>query len=451
MSVEATICTAARSIASLAPAVSSLDKLSVELADIDRACARGYFTPDEDERVRARFAQYLTARAGLLQTIEELRPIALAQVPNGGLSDDERLRAFALAYTATAVLVRAGRFIVDRFAPNKIVQRKLNEAEPRFGIPRKQYTQVYKSLTSPVNAWRIHQAREFADSHRASLMAMQNDPLIGGVLEHLHQAEDAIRLRKTRYALARLRYRWHSLRRRRASAFAQAMFGLFELSERIIADLRNPFHTKRVTPEIQRQLGEILQPGDVLVSRHDDAVSNLFLPGYWIHASLHIGTETQRRQLGVQLDAQRSARWIDPIRVLEARKDGVRFRPLDDTLAVDAVALIRPRLARQHLAEALERAVTHEGKLYDFEFDFFRSDRLVCTEVVYRAYHGVGGMEFALRQRAGRPTLSAEDLLDMAVEGRGFEPVAVFGAPTCATQVVSGSKAPETLIHSYRR
>src|SRR5688572_4769726 len=131
MNTEAIICTAARSIASLAPAVGGLDELSVELADIERACSRGYFTPDEDERVRARFAQYLTARAGLLQTIDELRPIALA--PDGKLDDDERLRAFALAYTATAVLVRAGRFIVDRFAPNKIVQRKLNEAEPRFG------------------------------------------------------------------------------------------------------------------------------------------------------------------------------------------------------------------------------------------------------------------------------------------------------------------------------
>ena len=46
------------------------------------------------------------------------------------------MRAFVAAYTATAILVRAGRYIVERFASNSIVQRKLNEAEARFGIPQ---------------------------------------------------------------------------------------------------------------------------------------------------------------------------------------------------------------------------------------------------------------------------------------------------------------------------
>ncbi len=438
-----------RSIISLAPALSHSERLGVELADIERATHRGYFTPDEDERVRLRFAEYLGARAALLQTIDDLKPIVARQ--NLDFDNPTRWRAFILAYASTAMLIKAGRFIVERYAPNKIVQRKLNEAEPRLGIPRKQFTSVYRSLTNPLNAWQISDAIKFADSHRREIVSLSSDPQMAPVLDLLQSAEASLRMNKRRYVKAYLRYRWHSWRRRRASAFGQTMFGLLEMAGRVISELHNPWHQKRVTPAIRDQLAALLQPGDVLLSRHDDAASNLFLPGYWVHAALHIGPEHARRELNVQVDPQRGARWIDPIRVLEAKKDGVLFRPLTETLSVDAVAVLRPQLDRAQLAAALSQAVTHEGKLYDFEFDFFRSDRLVCTEVVYRAYHGIGGIEFTLSPRAGRPTLAAEDLLAMALDNRGFEPVAVFGAPDCPDSLRLGSSAAESLLRSIRR
>lgn len=443
---EALIAGSCRSILSLAPALSGLDRLQAELQDIERASARGYFTPDEDERVRLRFAEYLGARAALLQTIEELRPIATGTAAEVGESG--RLRAFVIAYAATALLVRAGRFIIEHYAPNKIVQRKLNESETRLGIPRKQYTGVYRSLTDPINAWRIHEAIQFADAHRKEIESFARDPLLAQVIHHLHDAEEALRVGKRAYVKARLRYRWHSWRRRRASAFNQAMFALLEMGGRMVAEIHNPFHAKRVTSAIRDQLAGFLRPGDVLLSRHDDAASNLFLPGFWVHASLHIGPEGARTELKLPIDAQRAARWVDPIRVLEAKKDGVLFRPLTETLSVDAVAVLRPKLERSQIAAALAQAIAHEGKLYDFEFDFFRSDRLVCTEVVYRGYHGVGGIEFQLSRRAGRPTLAAEDLLSMALNGCGFEPVAVFGTPDCPDSLRCGAEAAEILGQS---
>ena len=121
--------------------------------------------------------------------------------------------------------------------------------------------------------------------------------------------------------------------------------------------------------------------------------------------------------------------------------------PLCETLAVDAAAVVRPRLAATDIARGLTRAATHEGKLYNFHFDFFRTDRLVCTEIVYRAFDGLGGLDIELRHRAGRPTLSAEDLLDLARDGRAFTPVAVVLG---AGPVVAGAEAAATLAASYR-
>ncbi len=108
------------------------------------------------------------------------------------------------------------------------------------------------------------------------------------------------------------------------------------------------------------------------------------------------------------------------------------------------MALLRPRLDRDAIAAALARGLFHEGKPYDFDFDFSRSDRLVCTEVVYHSYEGLADVRFELTRRAGRWTLSAEDLLAMALERRHFEPVAVY-APQHAGEVTTGKAADEAL------
>jgi hypothetical protein len=454
-SVDSIIERGARSILSVAPAVTGAALADPALADAAAAGRRGYFTPEEDDRLRACFARYLTARAGLLQTIDELRP---AVFESGSHPSQDRLRTFAIAYCAACLLVRAGRFIVEKGSADRVLRRKLDEAAPAFGTPRKMFTQVYRSVTSPRRAWQMLDASRFADESRPELLSLRADPCVGPVVDLLLESEPAARVRLGDLARARIRYRVYSWRRRHVSAFRKAMFALFEASGRVIADMRNPFHHKRVTPAIRAEIESILRPGDVLITRHDDAMSNLFLPGFWPHAALHVGTADSARSMGVELHDAIAVRWTEPRRVLEARKDGVLLRALDDTLAVDSVAIIRPRLTGVDLARGLARALAHEGKLYDFEFDFTRSDRLVCTEVVYRAYDGLGDLRIDLCRRAGRMTCSAEDLLDRAIAGNGFEPVAVFGVPGRrgvpeaggCDRLATGSDVTSILRRSYR-
>ena len=433
----------------MAPALAGLEECSGELDAARAGLERGHFTPAEDELIQTWFARHLTARAALLETIAELKPLARGELDD--VNEQTQLRCFVLAYTAACLLVRSARYLVGTFATDKVVQRKLNESEPRFRIPARQYTTIYKSLTSPRNAWELLQSMRFADENRQVINALRSDSQLGPVIEHLAESEESLRVGVGQYARARLRYRWHALRRRRATAVQRGLFGVAEAFGRLVADIHNPWHTKRVDPSVQSQLADLLVPGDVIVTRHDDALSNLALPGYWPHAALHIGSVAHRERLSIELDQERAARWVAPLRVLEARKDGVLFRELSDTLAVDAVAVIRPRLSRTQLAKAISRAITHEGKLYNFDFDFFRADRLVCTEVVYRAYDGVGPMQFSLTSRAGRLTLSAEDLLDMAVENRGFEPIAVFGTSDTLQAVRTGPETGRVLAASYRQ
>jgi hypothetical protein len=440
--------TSARVLDALAAAVPGLER-AADRAGVAQAVARGHFTPSEEERLMDWFARALTVRAGLWQVIRE------AAEP-GGLEHIERTgdwRRFLLGYGAACALVRLDRFLVEDLAVHATTQRKLNEGARELGVPRKQFTRIFESLSNARTAAWMYAAMVVADRERARLAALADDADVGFLARGLGDLEASLDRSKRGYARRLLAYGKHSLARRGASAKQRAGLAALEAGGRIVAELHDRWRTPRVSAGARHELELLLQPGDGRVTRPAHAQTNLFLPGFWPHVALYVGLEADRERLGVRVDPERRARWTGDRCVLEALKDGVRFRPLAETLAVDAVAVMRPKLSPADVARGIERAARHEGKLYNFDFDFFRSDRLVCTEVVYRAYDGLGGVHIELTERAGRPTLSAEDLLDLALDGGPFEPIAVFGAAPAAGSdepLVQGPGAAAAIAASYR-
>ena len=70
--------------------------------------------------------------------------------------------------------------------------------------------------------------------------------------------------------------------------------------------------------------------------------------------------------------------------------------------------------------------------------------------MVYRAYDGLGENCIELVERAGRPTLSAEDLIDLALDHGFFEPIAIFGTSESEDRLVTGQEVGDLLARSYR-
>lgn len=389
------------------------------------------------------FARLVTVRSDLWEVLGDVSGAVGGDVRR--IVGTEEWRCFLIGYTAACLIVSLDRLLLEEVAVGSMTQRKLNEGDEPHRIPRKQYTEIFESFTNPTKARMMDRAMRFARRHRRVLDAMREDPVVGDLANELPRRERALDPSRRRYLALLADFVVHTFRRRGASARQQTVFAALEAGGRLASELRDHWTPPRITDELRGRIAGLLRPGDVLITRHDRAFTNLFLPGYWPHAALYVGSESDRRAMQVTLDADRAARWSGDRSVLEALKDGVLFRPLESTLAVDSVAVIRPRLERQQIAHAIERASQHEGKLYNFDFDFFRSDRLVCTEVVYRAYDGVGGIDIPVRERSGRPTISAEDLLELAVAGRGFVPVAVCGASTCRGELVVGEEALRAL------
>ena len=61
--------------------------------------------------------------------------------------------------------------------------------------------------------------------------------------------------------------------------------------------------------------------------------------------------------------------------------------------------------------QALCRAFRHHGKPYDFDFDFATDSALVCSELIYKAYHGIEGFQLEPQELNGRTLLPPNDLV----------------------------------------
>lgn len=434
-------------IAGLIVAATQLEEDAPSAAQLAAIVARGEFRPAEDEAIGFWFARFLTTRENLWAIIEEIRAVLDRPVPIVGTQKE--LRMFLVGYAAVCLLVRIDRLLL-KVADHSLVQRKLNEAFPEYRIPRKQFTTIYSGFVDQSNVLAIRDAMQFARKHRRELSQLQDDPDVGYIARQLPELEAALNPSAISHLKRAVRYVSHKWRRRGVAGAEKTFATVLEGFGRAASEFCER-DNKRVTAAVLASIQAFLEPGDVIVTRHAKALTNLFFPGFWPHAALYVGTVEQRIAAGISVESDKAERWIGDIAVLEAQKDGVRLRPLAETLSVDAFVILRPNLKRPTIAQAIQRSMLHEGKKYNFDFDFFNSDRVVCTEVIYRAYDGLEDLEFPLFERAGRKTLSAEDLLDFALDKQAFTPVAIFGVDADEEAVLYGESVVDVLIGSYRR
>ena len=445
----------ARTVVSIAAHFERLKLAATSLLEAGSASARGYFTPSEDEELRHLLVSYWQSRNALIELVitlydrssfyDESEPDVIDSLSN------DPAPAFVVAWAGALVLIDAAIFLRRNCQDRSIVLQKLNEPEPHFGIPAGTYDRVQASLTSPVHAWHLYHAREYWNQNQRRLVDLTRGTELHRLIGIIEQNQVLNDVDLQRYTVARFRVRARQAKTTSRNLIGRAFYGLQKAVSRLIADrYTHRGHSPQLPDEIAEHVCRMIQPGDVFINRKEHALTNYFLPGYWPHAALYLGRTDQLEQMGMATHENGLPRWQrllecdrrNPGRVVEAMKDGVWIRSLNSPFVADAVTVIRPRLPSQVVAEAIGRALFHDGKPYDFDFDFTRSDRLVCTEVVYRSYEGLAGVRFQLTRRAGRLTLAAEDLIRMALRHQHFDLVAVY-CPSHQPAMATGADAAE--------
>ena len=432
----------ARTVLAVADQFDRLKRSASILAEAAASSERGYFTPSEDEEVRHLLVSYWQSRNALLELVEEMR-------------DTQHVDSnFLVGFAGALVLVDAARFLRDQFHDRPVVRGKLNEPAPHFGIPERLYDTVQSSLTNPVHTWHLYHATKYFDENREALTKLVVGTEIDRLPSLIERLQAATDVSLANYAVLRARVRARQVVEViKGDLLTRALYGLQKSVSSAVSNRYTVLgHQPGLPDEIENQLRDLLRPGDVLVVRKEHALTNYFLPGYWPHAALYLGTRDELTAAGFGENEHVQPHWEyllgcdedETSRVHEALKDGVLVRSLSSPFASDAITVLRPQLELDEIYDAMARGMFHTGKSYDFDFDFSRADRLVCTEVVYRSYEGVGGIRFDLTRRAGRLTLSAEDLIGMAISGTHFDAVATYAPPEYA-ELKTGTEAAEVL------
>jgi 1-acyl-sn-glycerol-3-phosphate acyltransferase len=409
--------------AALDELLSSLHKLEADAlrvkAEFDGG-RRSFYRQEDDDAIRQLLLRYLACRTELLRLVWQYQHYDSTRF------ERPRLRAFLLAFTSGVALFDASGRFVSLFEGSPDAIRKLNEPEPRWGIPPDLYDTVRHNLTRARN-------RDLLDRAWAEY-GMLGDTFATHALREVapwvrfHQALDEMVARLPVIAPEAEATPTAVLKEARDMGKAAVYWGQSVVSTWVgDTRVREP---RRGEALIQpRQLEEVrrqLQPGDILIERQNWFLSRAFMPGYWAHAALYVGSPEDLQRLGLANDPRVAAHWnvfATPdekghVRVvLEAVPRGVRMNTLEHCLGIaDSAAVLRPKVSSAALHEAIAEAFSHLNKPYDFEFDFFSADKLVCTELVYRCYDGA--VKLDLVNVMGRQTLPPTELVRTYVTGK---------------------------------
>jgi uncharacterized protein YycO len=158
-----------------------------------------------------------------------------------------------------------------------------------------------------------------------------------------------------------------------------------------IGTIHAPWSVKKLNSKDYKIIHSLLEPGDILLSKVDGHLSNLFIPGQWKHAAIAYNSGT----------------------IIEAISEGVIETDLIDfILSKDKIVVLRSnKFGPSILVEAANQAKKLVGSKYDFEF---KPDNLAfyCAELVWSSYNkaaSIGACGFTLRPRLGIDTITADD------------------------------------------
>ena len=395
------------------------ENLKRELTALQKKEGREYFRPEEEDRIRWLFVTYLSQRSALLRQVATYADYQSVREP------DTRARCFMLGYAAGVSAFEAGLSFVHRFGDTDTARRKLNEKEPLWGLKDGMFDRVHASVAGEANLQMCHEMGAYYMHHQSEWKQSGIWPEEDFAWLDRRISEGLEYVREN--PVSRPKQWFSSLLKQMKEDAYRPVYKAQSILSCWIGDTRIVENAPLITDaQIRNEVRPMLQPGDLILERRNWYLSNAFLPGFWPHGALYVGKIKDLKALGIAGDPEVKSRlteFLKPgdhgeaITVIESVSEGVVFNTLTHSMRADHVAVLRPRLTREQIARAIVKAFSHQGKPYDYEFDFFTSDKLVCTELLYRSYEGL--LHFDLVKIMGRDTLPAVDIVRKFARERG--------------------------------
>ncbi len=387
------------------------------------------------------------------QARDDLWKIVADYSPDNEIEDDDPQQRQRRAVLFTAALLLRHQMSI-RFAvtykADSTLEKYLNQPDDTYGIPANLIEQVNEQLIDPSYQGYIASAM---DGHEFDTARTNEDSPASAIalLELIAKAKATI-AENPEYAFSdNVKAALSEAKRHSVNTyltiqqFVATQIGDFRIKQ--TEDITN----HKIDSEKVDQFHALLKPGDILIERRDWYSSNAFLPGYWPHGALYIGTpkelkkakllddvvkeltsmaneekaletsETQSvdglthadRMLALAEDLSSGGNEkLKSRQIMEAISEGVYHNTVDHSIGeASSVFALSPHVEPLERARAIAAAYFYEGREYDFNFDFETPNTLVCTEVIYRCYGGnAATLQFPIITVMGRKTLPAHEL-----------------------------------------
>jgi len=443
---------------------------------------RGYFVTEENNQIERFYFRFVVGHTVLWDIINSYGG------PQTRFNDDGiGIKAHANVLYAEFLLSFYTSFLVSEFMDDPVAIAKLNEPFFRSEIPQGTYDRLRRNVTSKdkahmlAAAWMLY-SKDVADPNSLLFKLGKEDPdyeimleqiptLYSGAMQEIKRIQNAqageMAVTENYFSHTRAA----ELARDASREFGELRFAIRSLLFKDISRLKNPdAHLIRFSTAQKRQVYDLLQPGDIILTYTAGYISDVFIPGIFKHGITYVGSPAQRVGAGLKtaslpivaepermsFDLHISQEFLpggENADIIEAVAEGVIFNNLAKIMDthINRLLVLRPILTEEERTEFLAGVFSYLGDEYDFYFDFADSSRQVCTEVHYRTLNGKGGINFTLTERGGHETLSADDIVHYYTDTRPLQFELVLfadekpGALNHQARVLTGVEAEQRL------
>ena len=349
--------------------------------------------------------------------------------------------SFLISYVAWLVQYRHGLAFVDLTVPSLTMEKILDEESVKFEIPKESFKSLkwqiinVKSVTKLMGTHQYFKTLKGAYSDNDCIQRESCNWAFENVDVYHYSSKDVLKDRGP----AQFSYNAFDIAR---DLSFEAWFPVQKNVAEWMGDTKvRRLHRSLISKKDLKKMRKKMRPGDIIVTRSNWYLSNIGLPGFWPHAELYLGDESEldsafsspelkaflKREYGeerlaavlkskfaIAWTAYKEKRENEPSVIIEAVSEGVKFSTISEACGADYVGVIRPKRTEIERAKAILTAFSKHGLPYDFNFDFATDETLVCTELVYKAYQPTDnfrGIDFPTTRVMGRNTLPANDLI----------------------------------------
>lgn len=332
-----------------------------------------------------------------------------------GITPEARLTGVMLSLSSAMLLYDNYLLAVSLFEGDSKLRRILNERDPGYAVTSAALAKVTLNYNSVGNRARVRKAIRFYERESARFrLELEQSPDSSYLNLLIAQSPSTSMVKKWSplYVIGRKLGFLTGITTDTLTGMEREGVSLFSMvfgnAVGLVETRKGKLYKKA---DVLADVSGSLRAGDILLEKTPFRLTDKLIPGYWGHAAVWIGTESELKELGIW-DNPLVARYRDEIRegrlVVEALRSGVEMNTIQHFLNIDSVGVLRkPDQTREARANTIIQALRQVGKPYDFNFDVESKGRVYCSKLVYLSYSGI---DWPTKRSLGRTTFTPDDV-----------------------------------------